>query len=459
MSAVVEHDAAATRDLRIDAQVQETCFHGRHIEPQILAGLTSPDGWHLKDYEARDGYKALRRILKGEGDNGPMTPEQVIAEVKASVLRGRGGAGFPTGLKWSFMPRQFSGQKYLVCNSDEGEPGTFKDRDILRYNPHIVIEGMIIAAYAMGISVGYNYIHGEIFGTYLRFEEALEEARAAGYLGDRILGSEYSFQLHGHHGYGAYICGEETALLESLEGKKGQPRFKPPFPASFGLYGKPTTINNTETFAAVPWIIRNGGSAYLAIGRPNNGGTKIFSIGGDVERPGNYEIPLGTPFAKLLELAGGVRYGRKLKMVIPGGSSAPVLPAEIIMNTDLDYDSIAKAGSMLGSGAVIVMDETRCAVKSLERLSFFYYEESCGQCTPCREGTGWMYRMVHRIEHGQGRPEDLDELNRIADNIQGRTICALGDAAAMPVRAFIKHFRAEFAHHVEHRCCVVPTYL
>ncbi len=459
MSAVVEHDAAATRDLRIDAQVQETCFHGRHIEPQILAGLTSPDGWHLKDYEARDGYKALRRILKGEGDNGPMTPEQVIAEVKASVLRGRGGAGFPTGLKWSFMPRQFPGQKYLVCNSDEGEPGTFKDRDILRYNPHIVIEGMIIAAYAMGISVGYNYIHGEIFGTYLRFEEALEEARAAGYLGDRILGSEYSFQLHGHHGYGAYICGEETALLESLEGKKGQPRFKPPFPASFGLYGKPTTINNTETFAAVPWIIRNGGSAYLAIGRPNNGGTKIFSIGGDVERPGNYEIPLGTPFAKLLELAGGVRYGRKLKMVIPGGSSAPVLPAEIIMNTDLDYDSIAKAGSMLGSGAVIVMDETRCAVKSLERLSFFYYEESCGQCTPCREGTGWMYRMVHRIEHGQGRPEDLDELNRIADNIQGRTICALGDAAAMPVRAFIKHFRAEFAHHVEHRCCVVPTYL
>ena len=459
MNAVVEQEAAAARDLRIDAPVQETCFHGRHIEPQILAGLTSPDGWHLKDYEARDGYKALRRILNGDGDKGVMTPEQVIAEVKASVLRGRGGAGFPTGLKWSFMPRQFPGQKYLVCNSDEGEPGTFKDRDLLRYNPHIVIEGMIIAAYAMGISVGYNYIHGEVWQCYERFEEALEEARAAGYLGDNILGSEYSFQLHAHHGYGAYICGEETALLESLEGKKGQPRFKPPFPASFGLYGKPTTINNTETFAAVPWIIRNGGPAYLAIGKPNNGGTKIFSIGGDVERPGNYEIPLGTPFAKLLELAGGVRYGRKLKMVIPGGSSAPVLPADIIMNTDLDYDSIAKAGSMLGSGAVIVMDETRCAVKSLERLSYFYYEESCGQCTPCREGTGWMYRMVHRIEHGQGRPEDLDELNRIADNIQGRTICALGDAAAMPVRAFIKHFRDEFAHHVEHRRCVVPTYL
>ncbi len=458
MSAVVE-DRVAARDLRIDAAVQETCFHGRHISPQILAGLTSPDAWRLRDYEARDGYQALRRILQGADGKEPMSPEQVIAEVKASALRGRGGAGFPTGLKWSFMPRQFPGQKYLVCNSDEGEPGTFKDRDILRYNPHIVIEGMIIAAYAMGISVGYNYIHGEIWSTYERFEEALEEARAAGYLGDRILGSAFSFQLHAHHGYGAYICGEETALLESLEGKKGQPRFKPPFPASFGLYGKPTTINNTETFAAVPWIIRSGAKAYLEIGRPNNGGTKIFSISGDVEKPGNYEIPLGTPFAKLLELAGGMRGGRRIKMVIPGGSSMPVLPGDVMMATDMDYDSIAKAGSMLGSGAVIVMDETRCAVKCLERLSYFYYEESCGQCTPCREGTGWLYRMVHRIEHGQGRPEDLDELNRVADNIQGRTICALGDAAAMPVRAFIKHYRDEFAHHIEHGRCAVPTYI
>jgi len=428
------------KDLLIDARAQESCFHGRHIKPQILAGLTSPDGWRLKDYEQRDGYKALRRIL-AEG----LTPEQVIAEVKASGLRGRGGAGFPTGLKWSFMPKQYTGPKYLVCNSDEGEPGTFKDRDILRYNPHIVIEGMAIAAYAMGIGVGYNYIHGEIFSVYERFEEALEEARAAGYLGDNILGSGFSFQLHAFHGYGAYICGEETALLESLEGKKGQPRFKPPFPASFGLYGKPTTINNTESFAAVPWIIRNGGPAYLEVGKPNNGGTKVFSISGDVERPGNYEIPLGTPFAKLLELAGGVRGGRKLKMVIPGGSSMPVLPAEIMMATDMDYDSISKAGSMLGSGAVIVMDETRCAVKSLLRLSYFYYEESCGQCTPCREGTGWLWRLVHRIEHGEGTMADLDELNRIADNIQGRTICALGDAAAMPVRAMIKHFRHEFA--------------
>ncbi|WP_028356449.1 NADH-quinone oxidoreductase subunit NuoF [Bordetella petrii] len=429
------------------------CLHGRHIAPQILADVDGSN-WRLQDYVKRGGYEALRKIL-----STGMKPEDVIAEVKASGLRGRGGAGFPTGLKWSFMPRAFPGQKYLVCNSDEGEPGTFKDRDILRFNPHIVIEGMAIAAYAMGISVGYNYIHGEIFEVYERFEEALEEARAAGFLGDRILGSEFSFQLHAFHGYGAYICGEETALLESLEGKKGQPRFKPPFPASFGLYGKPTTINNTETFAAVPWIIRNGGQAYLEVGKPNNGGTKLFSVSGDVERPGNYEIPLGTPFSKLLELAGGMRGGKKLKAVIPGGSSAPVLPADIMMDTTMDYDAIAKAGSMLGSGAVIVMDETRCMVKSLLRLSYFYFEESCGQCTPCREGTGWLYRMVHRIEHGQGRQEDLDLLDSVAGNIMGRTICALGEAAAMPVRGFLKHYRDEFAHHIEHKSCVVPQYL
>jgi NADH-quinone oxidoreductase subunit F len=432
----------------------DTCFHGRHISPQILAGLSSPDIWHLKDYESRGGYQALKKIL-----TTGMTPEEVIAEVKVSALRGRGGAGFPTGLKWSFMPGKLPIQKYLVCNSDEGEPGTFKDRDILRYNPHIVIEGMAIAAYAMGITVGYNYIHGEIWETYTRFEEALEEARAAGYLGDKIMGSGFSFQLHAAHGYGAYICGEETALLESLEGKKGQPRFKPPFPASYGLYGKPTTINNTETFAAVPWIINHGGQKYLETGKPNNGGTKIFSISGDVERPGNYEIPMGTPFAKLLELAGGMRDGKKLKAVIPGGSSMPVLPADIMMACDMDYDSIAKAGSMLGSGAVIVMDETRCMVRSLLRLSYFYYEESCGQCTPCREGTGWLWRMVGRIEAGQGTMEDLQRLDEVAANIQGRTICALGDAAAMPVRAFIKHFRSEFEHHITHKKCLVEDYV
>jgi len=439
---------------RFKSQGVETAFHDRHVNPQIMAGLDGRN-WRLKDYEARGGYQALRKILAG-GDAG-MTPDQVVAEVKTSGLRGRGGAGFPTGLKWSFMPRQFPGQKYLVCNSDEGEPGTCKDRDILAFNPHIVIEGMIIAAYAMGISVGYNYIHGEIFEIYQRFEEALEEARAAGYLGDNILGSNYSFQLHGFHGFGAYICGEETALLESLEGKKGQPRFKPPFPASFGIYGKPTTINNTETFAAVPWIIRNGGQAYLECGKPNNGGTKIFSVVGDVNKPGNYEIPMGTPFSTLLELAGGVRTGRKLKAVIPGGSSAPVLPASIMMELTMDYDSIAKAGSMLGSGAVIVMDDSRCMVESLLRLSYFYQHESCGQCTPCREGTGWLWRMVDRIEHGHGRMEDIDLLNSVADNIQGRTICALGDAAAMPVRAMIKHFRSEFVHHIEHKTCQVPA--
>jgi NADH-quinone oxidoreductase subunit F len=439
---------------RFKSQGVETAFHDRHINPQIMAGLDGKN-WHLKDYEARGGYQALRKILAG-GDAG-MTPDQVVAEVKTSGLRGRGGAGFPTGLKWSFMPRQFPGQKYLVCNSDEGEPGTCKDRDILAFNPHIVIEGMIIAAYAMGISVGYNYIHGEIFEIYQRFEQALEEARAAGYLGDNILGSGYSFQLHGFHGFGAYICGEETALLESLEGKKGQPRFKPPFPASFGIYGKPTTINNTETFAAVPWIIRNGGQAYLEVGKPNNGGTKIYSVVGDVNKPGNYEIPMGTPFSTLLELAGGVRTGRKLKAVIPGGSSAPVLPASIMMELTMDYDSIAKAGSMLGSGAVIVMDDSRCMVESLLRLSYFYQHESCGQCTPCREGTGWLWRMVDRIEHGHGRMEDIELLNSVADNIQGRTICALGDAAAMPVRAMIKHFRSEFVHHIEHKTCQVPA--
>jgi NADH-quinone oxidoreductase subunit F len=434
---------------------ETTSFHGRHIEPRIFKGLDGQN-WNLQAYEKRGGYSALRRIL-GQTGEPPLTPEQIIATVKESVLRGRGGAGFPTGLKWSFMPRQSPGPKYLVCNSDEGEPGTCKDRDILHYNPHIVIEGMIIAAYAMGVEVGYNYIHGEIFSTYRRFEEALEQARTAGYLGSSILGSSFSFQLHAVHGFGAYICGEETALLESIEGKKGQPRFKPPFPASFGLYGRPTTINNTETFAAVPIIFQEGAAAYLALGKPNNGGTKIFSVSGDVEKPGNYEIPLGTPFAKLLELAGGVRgasSGRRLKAVIPGGSSMPVLPAEIMLATDMDYDSIAKAGSMLGSGAVIVMDDTRCMVKSLLRLSYFYMHESCGQCTPCREGTGWLWRVVERIENGRGRVGDLELLDRVASDIQGRTICALGDAAAMPVRAMLKHFRQEFEHHIVHQRCV-----
>ena len=421
------------------------------IKPMLTVGLEGQDKWQLDEYVKRGGYSALKKILANK-----TSQEDVINEIKKSVLRGRGGAGFPTGLKWSFMPRAFPGDKYVVCNSDEGEPGTFKDRDILLFNPHAVIEGMTIAGYAMGAARGYNYIHGEVWEVYKRFEEALEEARKAGFLGKNILGSGFDFELFAHHGYGAYICGEETALLESIEGKKGQPRFKPPFPASFGLFGKPTTINNTETFAAVPFILNVGADAYLEAGKANNGGTKLFSVSGHVNRPGNYEIPLGTPFSTLLEMAGGMRGGRKLKACIPGGSSSPVLPGDVMMDCTMDYDSISKAGSMLGSGAVIVMDESTCMVKALDRLSFFYYEESCGQCTPCREGTNWLYKVVHRIENGLGRPEDLDLLGSITSNIMGRTICALGDAASMPVQSFIKHFRDEFAYHIEHKKCLVP---
>ena len=421
-----------------------TSLHDRHINPLILKDLNG-DNWHLEDYVKRGGYSALRRILEEK-----IAPEAIIADLKTSGLRGRGGAGFPTGLKWSFMPRQFPGQKYLVCNTDEGEPGTFKDRDIIRYNPHALIEGMAIGAYAMGITVGYNYIHGEIFQEYLRFEEALEEARAAGFLGDRIMGSEFSFQLHAHHGYGAYICGEETALLESLEGKKGQPRFKPPFPAGFGLYGKPTTINNTETYASVPAILRNGADWFLNLGKPNNGGPKIFSVSGHVNNPGNFEIRLGTPFTELLALAGGVRNGHKLKAVIPGGSSMKVLPADIMLESTMDYDCLQKAGSGLGSGAVIVMDETTCMVRVCHRISRFYKAESCGQCTPCREGTGWMYRVLTRIVEGKGTEDDLHRLKAIAGQIEGHTICAFGEAAAWPVQGFLARFWNEFEYFVQH---------
>ena len=418
--------------------------------PVIFTTSEFDQPWTLENYLKVGGYQALRKVLTGK-----MSADEIISEVKASALRGRGGAGFPTGLKWSFMPRQFDGDKYIVCNSDEGEPGTCKDRDILRYNPHLLIEGMAIAAYTMNVRTGYNYVHGEIFEAYERMEEACELARAAGYLGDRILGTDFCFDLHNHLGYGAYICGEETALLESIEGKKGQPRFKPPFPASFGLYGKPTTINNTETFASIPYIINNGGNKFLELGKPNNGGTKLFSVSGHVNNPGNFEVPMGTPFKKLLEMAGGMRGGRKLKACIPGGSSMPVLPGEIMMDLTMDYDSISKAGSMLGTGAVIIMDETTCMVRALERLSYFYYEESCGQCTPCREGTGWLYRIVHRIEHGEGRKEDLDLLLSVGENIAGRTICALGEAAVWPVQGMLRHFRDEFEYHIEHKQCLV----
>ena len=403
----------------------------------------------LETYLEVGGYSALKKILKDQ------TPaEEIIEEVKTSGLRGRGGAGFPTGLKWSFMPRTAPGQKYIVCNSDEGEPGTFKDRDILRYNPHQLIEGMIIAGYCIGASVGYNYIRGEFWQPYQRFEAALAEAREAGLLGADIQGSGFDFELFVHLGAGAYICGEETALLESIEGKKGQPRFKPPFPAGYGLYGKPTTINNTETLASVPVILEKGGKWFADLGKPNNGGTKLFSVSGHVEKPGNYEVPMGTPFRDLLELAGGMRKGRALKAVIPGGSSVPVLPGDVMMQLDMDYDSIAEAGSMLGAGSVIVMDETTDMVDALERLSYFYHEESCGQCTPCREGTGWLYRVIHRINTGAGKKQDLDLLTDMANKIQGRTICALGDAAAMPVASFLERFRSEFEAKINNKAAV-----
>jgi NADH-quinone oxidoreductase subunit F len=418
----------------------EVCFRLMHL----------PEPWRLAAYQSEGGYEALRKVLCGG-----MPQDQVIEEVKKSGLRGRGGAGFPTGVKWGFINRTAPGPRYLVCNSDEGEPGTCKDRDILRFNPHALIEGMVIAGYAIGAVAGYNYIRGEFWEPYERFEAALAEAREAGFLGKDILGSGLDFDIHTHLGAGAYICGEETALLNSIEGRKGQPRYKPPFPAQFGLYGRPTIINNTESLASVPEIIRRGGDWFREIGVANSGGPKLFSVSGNVARPGNYEVPLGTPFATLLEMAGGVRGGRKLKAVIPGGSSAPVIPGDVMMDLTMDYDAIAKAGSMLGSGAVIVMDDTNCMVRVLDRVSYFYYEESCGQCTPCREGTGWMHRVIHRIETGKGRPEDLDLLDDVAAKIQGRTICALGDAAAMPVASFVRHFRDEFAYHIEHRRCLV----
>ncbi|MBI3562222.1 MAG: NADH-quinone oxidoreductase subunit NuoF [Gammaproteobacteria bacterium] len=404
----------------------------------------------LENYRRVGGYAVWKKILQEK------TPaEKIIEEIKTSALRGRGGAGFPTGLKWSFMPRNAPGQKYIVCNSDEGEPGTCKDRDILRYNPHQLIEGMAIAGYTIGATVGYNYIRGEFWEPYERFEAALAEAYAAGLLGKDVFGSGVDFDLYSHLGAGAYICGEETALLESLEGKKGQPRFKPPFPAGYGLYGRPTTINNTESLASIPVILQHGGKWFLELGKPNNGGSKIFCVSGHVNNPGNFEIPLGTPFAKLLEMAGGVRTGHQLKAVIPGGSSVPVLPADIIMQTAMDYDALAKAGSMLGAGSVIVMDDSTCMVRALARLSHFYYEESCGQCTPCREGTGWLSRVLHRLEHGQGQAGDLALLDDVAIRIGGRTICALGDAAAMPVTSFLKHFRKEFEYHISHQRCMV----
>ena len=402
--------------------------------------------WTLENYQAQGGYRAWQQVLEGR-----WTREAIIDEVKASELRGRGGAGFPTGLKWSFMPRDKDVQKYFVCNSDESEPGTCHDREILRYNPHAIIEGMAIGGYAMGATVGYNYIRGEFQGEPVeRFDAAVREASEAGFIGHNLYNSGIDFDLHTFVGAGAYICGEETALLESLEGKPGKPRFKPPFPANYGLYGAPTTINNTQTVASVPSILRNGARWFADFGVVRSGGTAIFSVSGHVEKPGNYELPLGIPFRELLAVAGGVWGGRRLKAVIPGGSSVPVLPAEIIIDLTMDFDTIQKAGSGLGTGAAVIMDETTCMVSMLRRISRFYFAESCGQCTPCREGTGWLYRVLTRITEGKGRQADLDMLVDVANKIEGHTICALGDAAAWPVQSFMRHFRHEFEYMIEH---------
>ncbi len=420
--------------------VNEVCYRTLDLE----------DPASLKTYESIGGYEVLKKILKEK-----TPPDQIIAKIKESSLRGRGGAGFPTGLKWSFVNRDAPGEKYIICNSDESEPGTSKDRDILRYNPHQLLEGMAIACYTIGAKVGYNFMRGEFWEPFKICERALKEAIDAGYLGKNACGSDVEINLFNHMSAGAYICGEETALMNSLEGKKGLPRFKPPFPANYGLYGRPSNINNTETYASVPVILAKGGKWFLELGVPKSGGTKIFSVSGHVNKPGNFEVPMGTPFAELLEMAGGVLNGAKLKAVIPGGSSMPVLPADIMMKTNMDYDGIMQAGSMLGSGGVMVMDEHTCMVQVLARISKFYMHESCGQCTPCREGCGWIYRLVNQIERGFGTMKDLDRLKIVAKSIEGRTICAFGEAAAWPVGGMLKHFYNEFEHHITHKKCIV----
>jgi NADH-quinone oxidoreductase subunit F len=419
--------------------INEVCYRTRHLA----------DPSSLKTYESVGGYSVLRRILTEQ-----TPPDQIIQQLKDSGLRGRGGAGFPTGLKWSFINRDAPGDKYIICNSDESEPGTCKDRDILRFNPHQVLEGIAIACYVVNATAGYNFLRGEFWEPFQACEKALEEAIAAGYLGKNAFGSGIDIHIFNHRSGGAYICGEETALMNSLEGKRGMPRFKPPFPANFGLYGRPTNINNCETFASVPVILEKGANWFAERGVPKNGGTKIFSVSGHVNKPGNYEIPLGLPFKELLDMAGGVWKGRQLKAVIPGGSSMPVLPASIIMDTALDYDSLVQAGSMLGSGGLVVMDDQTCMVKMLMRISRFYYHESCGQCTPCREGSGWVYRLVKKIEDGEGTLADLDRLAKTAKNIEGRTICVFGEAISWPVGGMLRHFYDEFKYHIDHGRCL-----
>jgi len=399
--------------------------------------------WSYENYLKTGGYSALRRIIEEK-----IPPADVVEMVKQSGLRGRGGAGFPTGLKWSFMPKGDM-QKYILCNSDESEPGTAKDRDILRFNPHAVIEGMAIACYATGSTVAYNYLRGEFHHEpFEHLEEATAEAYANGWLGKNLLGSGIDIDIYNALGAGAYICGEETALMESLEGKKGQPRYKPPFPANFGLYGKPSTINNTETYASVPAIIRNGPEWFQGLSLTKNGGPKIFSVSGCVQKGGNFEVPLGTTFDELLEMAGGLKPGRTLKGAVPGGVSMPVLKADELKGLQMDYDTLRALGTGLGSGAIVVLDDSVCCVKFACRISQFFHKESCGQCTPCREGTGWMHRVLERIVAGKATMEDLHQLKTVAGQIEGHTICAFGEAAAWPIQGFLRQFWDEFEYYI-----------
>ena len=416
--------------------------------PTILsARFDVPDNNLLDVYKQQGGYGSLDKALA-------MSPDQLIEEVKTSGLRGRGGAGFPAGMKWSFVPKDIDKPKYLCVNADEGEPGTFKDRKILELDPHALIEGIIICCHAVGIETAYVYIRGEYDHPIACFQAAVDEAYAAGLLGRDIKGSGTSVDIVVHRGAGAYICGEETGLIESIEGKKGQPRTKPPFPAVIGLFGCPTVVNNVETLSNLPWILNNGGEAYSKIGVGRSTGTMLFSISGMVKKPGVYEEAFGLNLWDFIESrTGGMLDGHELKAVIPGGSSSPILTAEEARNVSLDYESIAEAGSMVGSGAIMVVSDKICIVKALDVAMRFYAHESCGQCPPCREGTFWLSRLVARIERGEGHPGDIDKIASICPNMMGRTVCVLADAAAMPAASYIEKFRSEFEAHIEQKCC------
>ncbi len=416
-----------------------------NINELCYSTLSSDNPNSYETYVSQGGYETWKKILRELPDK-----KEIINSVIESGLRGRGGAGFSTGRKWSFINQDSDAIKYLVCNADESEPGTCKDRDILRYNPHALIEGMLIASYAIGAETAYCYLRGEfIDDVYTSFKNALKDAYQNKLLGKNIFNTDICIELHDLIGAGAYIVGEETAMLESIEGKKGFPRYKPPFPAVKGLFGSPTIINNVETLASIPKIIGKGPDWFSSFGTKDSAGFKCFSVSGHVNNPGNFEIPLGTPFKTLLELAGGVKDGKKLKAVIPGGSSVPVVPGEVMLETDMDYESIAKSGSLLGSGAVIIMDEDTNMVEVIHRIARFYYSESCGQCTPCREGTGWMFKVIDKILKGKGTLDDLKTLESIPKMISGSTICALGDAAAMPVESFITHYKNEFLEYIK----------